>query len=127
MNDEGSVALLLLAVGAVVVVVAIATAAAGQYLVAAGQAQTAADAAALAAAPVTFRPFGALGNAREEAAIFAAANGAVLALCTCPQDPGWDNRTVEVMVRRRVRLVLLGFRFVEATSRAEFAPTLLLR
>lgn len=120
-------ALVLLAAGAVVVVVAIATAAGGQYLTAAGQAQSAADAAALAAAPVTFRPFGASGTAREEAAIFAAANGAVLSLCVCPQDPSWDNRTVEVTVRRRVRLVLFGERSVEAKSRAEFAPSLLLR
>ena len=126
MKDDGSVALVLLAAGAVVVVIAIATAASGQYLAAAGQAQTAADAAALAAAPVTFRPFGAEGTAREEAEIFAAANGAVLASCTCPQDSSWDNRTVEVTVSRGVRLVLFGNRSVNATSRAKFAPTKLL-
>lgn len=127
MNEEGSIALVLLAAGAVVVVIAIATAASGQYLAAAGQAQSAADAAALAAAPVTFRPFGARGSAREEAATFAVANGATLASCVCSQDPSWSNRTVEVTVRRRVRLVLFGYRSVAATSRAEFAPTMLLR
>ncbi len=118
--------LVLLAAGAVVVVFAVATVGAGQYLVAAGQAQTAADAAALAAAPVTFRPFGALGSAREEAAIFAAANNAALVSCGCAQDPSWKNRTVEVTVRLPVRLVLFGHRSVHATSRAEFAPSRLL-
>ncbi len=126
MNEDGSVTLLLLAAGAVITVIAIATAASGQYLAAAGQAQNAADAAALAAAPVTFRPFGAVGTAREEAAIFAEANGSTLTACACRQDPSWANRTVEVTVRRRVRLVLFGYRSVSATSRAEFAPTLLL-
>ena len=122
MSDEGSVTLILLAAGAVITVIAIATAASGQYLAAAGQAQSAADAAALAAAPVTFRPFGAVGTAREEAE----ANGSTLTACACRQDPSWANRTVEVTVRRRVRLVLFGYRSVSATSRAEFAPTLLL-
>ena len=126
MNDDGSVALLLLAASAAIVVIAIATAASGQYLAVVGQAQSAADAAALAAAPVTFRPFGADGTAREEAAIFAAANGSTLIACVCRQDPSWANRTVEVTVRRRVRLVLFGHRSVTATSRAEFAPSLLL-
>ena len=120
-------AVVLLAVSLVVAVLGIATAAGGQYLAGAGQAQTAADAAALAAAPVTFRPFGALGTAREEAEIFAIANGSILTACRCPQDPGWSNRTVEVTVRRQVRLILFGHRSVEATSRAEFAPSLLLR
>ena len=46
-------------------------------LVGYARAQAAADAAALAAAPVTFSPFGATGSASREAAIFAAANGSV--------------------------------------------------
>lgn len=116
----------MLAVVGALLAVGIAVAAVGQYLVALGSAQTAADAAALAAAPVTFRPFGATGSAREEAARFAVENSAELLGCSCPHDAGWAPREVEVRVGREVRLVLFGIRRVEAVGRAEFAPALLL-
>jgi len=98
----------------------------GQYLVGFAQAEAAADAAALAAAPVTFHPFGAGGSARREAAIFAEANDGVLVGCVCSPDPSWEPRTVVVTVRRTFRVVLFGEQSVEATSRAEFIPARLL-
>ncbi|NNC90858.1 MAG: hypothetical protein HKN80_00060 [Acidimicrobiia bacterium] len=125
-SDTGSVGLVLLAVAAVTLTLSLAMVAVGQYLVGYAQAQAAADAAALAAAPVTFSPFGATGSARQEAAIFATANGAELLGCHCPSDPSWEPRTVEVTVRRSFRVVLFGAQSVEAVSRAEFIPARLL-
>ena len=109
------VALVLVAVGSVAQVLA-------TYL----QAAAAADAAALAAAPVTFRPFGAGGTASEEAARFAAANGARLVACRCAPDASWEPRTVAVTVAKTVDLAAFGTRTVRASSRAEFVPAQLL-
>ena len=47
----------------------VALAAVGQVLIARSRVVTAAEAGALAAAPVTFRPFGAAGSATAEAAL----------------------------------------------------------
>ena len=112
----------MVAAGAVVLVLAIALAAVGQYLAARLQAAAAADAAALAAAPVTFAPYGAAGSPREEAARFAAENGARLVACTCPYDPGPDPRRVDVEVEREVRVLGIGTVTVRARSSAEFTP-----
>lgn len=116
----------LMAAATIIVVLGLAAAAVGEYLAAAGTAQTGADAAALAAAPVTFRPFGATGTARQEAARFAEENDVWLVSCTCRHDPSWAARSVEVRVARNVRLLLFGSRRVEAVGRAEFAPAMLL-
>ena len=78
--------LLLLAVGGFVVVLAVLLADLGGFLAARLQASAAADAAALAAAPVTFRRFGSAGTPIDEAARFAVANGARLVTCRCPVD-----------------------------------------
>jgi hypothetical protein len=126
MNDRGSAAVLLAGVAGVVLLLAAVLGAAGAYLRARVEAVAAADAAALAAAPVTFLPFGAEGNAAEEAARFAAANGARLLSCICPLDPSWEPRTVTVRVAREARLWLLGSVAVTAIGRAEFFPALLL-
>ncbi len=88
-----------------------------------GQAMTAADAAALAAAPVTFANFGAAGGPEAEARRFAAANRAELVSCDCSIDPTWRPRTVRVEVGVRVDLTLFGVRQVGASSQAEFTPT----
>ncbi|MEN8234063.1 MAG: Rv3654c family TadE-like protein [Actinomycetota bacterium] len=125
-RESGSAALLLLAVGGVVLVLALGVANAGVALTARLQAAAAADAAALAAAPVTFLPFGAKGGPVSEARRLAAANGAVLARCDCRIDRSWRSRVVEVLVERRVELLGLGVITVRASSRAEFAPALLL-
>lgn len=125
-GDRGSAAVLLLAAAALVLVLALGVADAGIAFSARLQAATAADAAALAAAPVTFRPFGAAGGPAMEARRFAAANGAVLTKCSCPVDRSWRPRVVEVFVERGVELFGLGTITVRASSRAEFAPMLLL-
>jgi secretion/DNA translocation related TadE-like protein len=125
-GDRGSAGVLLAAVAAVVLVLTLGLGLAGAYLRGRIEASTAADAAALAAAPVTFLPFGADGTPTEEAARFAAANGAVLVFCSCATDRSWNARTVTVEVARSVGLGPLGAVTVRARSRAEFVPSLLL-
>jgi hypothetical protein len=117
--------LLVAAVVAFGLLAAIAVADLGGYLAAGVQASTAADGAALAAAPETFHSFGALSSPAGEAARFAGLNGAELLSCSCAVDPSWQARTVEVVVQRTVRLVLFGDRAIRAIGRAEFVPTLL--
>ena len=114
--------LLLLAVGGLVVVLAMLLADVGGLLAARLQASAAADAAALAAAPVTFRPFGSGGSPIDEAARFAVANGAHLVTCRCPVDPSWSPREVEVVVAVEVDLMVFGSTEAQARSRAEFIP-----
>lgn len=126
MRERGSAALALLGVIALALVLAVGLAAVGQVLRARGEASAAADAAALAAAPVTFLPFGAEGTPAEEAARFAAANGARLVWCVCPPDPSWSPRTVEVEVEREVAIWPVGKVTIRARGRAEFVPALLL-
>lgn len=118
--------LLLVAVAAASLLLSLAVVGVGQYLAGYARAQAAADAAALAAAPVTFRPFGAAGSAAEEAAMFALANGSRLVRCRCNSNPSWEPRTVAVTVRGTFRVLLFGEQSVEATSRAEFIPARLL-
>lgn len=125
-GEEGSAGVVLAGGAAMVLVVAIGVGAVGQYLAAALAADAAADAAALAAAPVTFRAFGAEAGPEEEAARFAAANGARLVRCRCRVDRSWRTRTVTVTVERTVDLLVGGRRTVRATSRAEFEPAALL-
>jgi nucleotide-binding universal stress UspA family protein len=113
----------MLAIGAMLVVLSMLVADVGGFLAARQQVAAAADAAALAAAPVTFRPFGATGSPAQEAARFAAANGASLVWCRCVVDRTWETREVEVLVQRSVDLILLGRRRITVWSRAEFVPT----
>lgn len=112
----------LLAVGVVVLVLSLALADVAVYLTARFQAGVAADAAALAAAPVTFRPFGAASGPRDEAARFAEANGAVLVKCTCRINRSWSRREVEVIVARQVTLIFAGRRTVRVKAKAVFEP-----
>jgi uncharacterized membrane protein len=86
------------------------------------QLTTAADAAALAAAPATFADFGAGTNPQRAAAETARTNGARLVDCRCPIDPTWATRTVQVVVACDVGLTLLGSRHLEAVAGAEFSP-----
>ncbi len=121
-RDGGSAAPVVVGLVALLAVLAMLLADVGRYLAVRSQAIAAADAAALAAAPVTFRPYGAPAGPRGEAMRFAAANGAVLVSCRCPMDPSFARRRVEVVVAAGVDLRLLGTRTVTATSRAEFDP-----
>jgi uncharacterized membrane protein len=85
-------------------------------------AQTAADAAALAAAPLTFGAFGSDAAPEAEAATFAKANGSVLLDCRCPYDPVWRPRIVVVTVAVEVDS-FIGISQVRAVAAAEFDPT----
>jgi hypothetical protein len=86
-------------------------------------AQTAADAAALAAAPVTFAAFGTDRTPSEEAAFFAEANGARLVECSCERDEMWRSRIVVVTVVVDVSWAPPPFDSVAASAAAEFDPT----
>jgi len=125
-SDQGSASVLILGVVGLMVVLGLMLATAGHYLSVRSEVQAAADAAALAAAPVTFRPFGTEANPAAEAARFAAANGARLVRCFCPIDRTWVARIVEVEVVRDINLIGLGRREVRAMAAAEFVPVDLL-
>lgn len=126
-RDEGTAGLLVLAVAVVTLLMGLLVVDVATFLHARSRAQVAADAAALAAAPVTFRPFGADGSPSDEAALFAEANGARLVMCRCPVDVSWDARTVVVEAAVQIDPVVLPVTEVRATSRAEFVPTSLRR
>ena len=105
-----------------VLLLALAVGVTGIGVAAYAQATTAADGAALAAAPVTFRPFGAEGSPAAEAARFARANGSSLVSCRCPIDRSWHRRTVVVVVERHLGVPGLGRVTIRAESRATFDP-----
>jgi hypothetical protein len=86
------------------------------------QLAAAADAAALAAAPVTFARFGSESDPRAAAAAIAAENGARLEQCWCDKDRSWAARTVVVAVSAETDLLLLRDRRLQATAAAEFHP-----
>ncbi len=121
-GERGAASVLLLAVAVLLAGTTTVVVAVGQYLTARSQASAAADAAALAAAPVTFRPYGAAGTPAAEASRFAAANGARLAWCSCPVDRSWEPRTVVVEVELSAEVLWFGHRTVRARSRARFEP-----
>lgn len=123
--EGGSASLLVAATLTLLLVLVAATADAGRLMVARATAQTAADAAALAAAPATFRPAGR--SPDEEASALARANEARLVSCRCPVDPAWQARTVTVRVVVDVPVGLLGVGSVPAMAAAEFDPTVWLR
>ncbi len=122
MRQSGSSTLL--AGGVLAVAVLLAGLVADVALVAAARARltVAADAAALAAAPLTFAHFG--GESRPERAAVAAAaeNGARLETCRCDIDRSWASRTVVVVVATDVDLLLLPNRSLRASAAAEFRP-----
>ncbi len=121
--DDGSVTVVLAAVIGLLAVLAAGIGGLAQIQLARDTAQLAADSAALAAAPVTFRPFGATGSAIEEAGRFAAANGATLTGCSgCEFDASWNPRVVQVEVAVEVDVLGLGSTTVSAVSAAEFDP-----
>lgn len=123
--DSGSVAVGFAIIG-LVVVLAMGVGAVGAVVAGHAQMSNAADAAALAAAPVTFRSFGARGTPVQEAARFASANGARLLQCDCVIDRSWNARTVRVVVGKEVSILGIGVVHVEAMSRATFEPARLI-
>jgi secretion/DNA translocation related TadE-like protein len=112
-GQRGSVTVVTAALLLVVFMFAVLVADAGKLLMAVGRAQTAADAAALAAAQELAIPSGA--SLVALAASFAAANGAEVVACSCPSGPGEVTLTVRLPVSG---LVILTGRAVQATARA---------
>jgi|GEM_PF-628117 len=121
--ELGSASVLMVAVTATAMLFVLLVADVGLYLTGRAKAVTAADAAALAAAPVTFHGFGSSGSPADEAARFAALHGMGLVSCVCPVDRTWQPRTVAVVVSGSVDLIMLGSRTVSAAAAAEFDPT----
>lgn len=124
--DRGSVTVFAIAAIVLALVLMTGATAVGQVLVARNRVVAAAEAGALAAAPVTFRPFGATGSAIDEAARLVRSNGATLVRCACPPDRRYGPRTVVVTARAYVDVLGLREMSVEATAAAEFRPVALL-
>lgn len=118
MNEGGAISVLGAGLVSLAVFIGVVALGAGRLLAASAQVQTAADAAALAAAPATF-----LGpDAVKVAALLAAENGARLVACDCGIDRTPVVRVVRVEVAAFVDAGLLGVHEVRASARAEFDP-----
>jgi secretion/DNA translocation related TadE-like protein len=113
-SERGSASLVAVAILIVVMMMALGTADLARILVAAGKAQTAADAAALAAAQELALPSGA--QPAEMAAEYATRNGAAIRSCDCPE--GSLEARVGVVVDAGPLLLLGGSRQVIAEARA---------
>lgn len=122
MSERGAGSVLTVAAIALVVLVGLAVLAAAQVITGRARAIAAADAAALAAAPTTFPPLARGRSPIAEALRVAEANGARLVSCRCFQVANFEPRQVEVTVAFPVDLPMLGRRWVEAASAAEFVP-----
>lgn len=122
-GERGSATVLILAVLAALLVAAMTVGVLAQGQVAAVRAQTAADAAALAAAPATFRGDDPARLARE----YANANGAELVDCACLADPSWQTRRATVTVRVPLSVWVLQSVHITRSATAEFRPVALLR
>lgn len=120
-RERGSVTPVVLAAVALVALVGVGTTSVGSLLAAREQANSAAEAAALAAAVATYPPAGASDPWRE-AAEFAARNSAVLYACQCKVDGGLGDRTVTVTAFVAHSVPLFGELRVFAMARAEFSP-----
>ena len=118
-SEQGAIAVLAAVVLAMVLLMAVALLDVAAVLSARSRAQTAADAAALAAAPATLQLDT---TPREAARRMAEANGARLVSCRCPNDGRWVVRVVSVSAEVVARLWLWEDVRVRASSRAEFAP-----
>jgi len=121
MSESGSVSVIVAAVMVLAVMSALVLGAVGQTQAGALRAQTAADAAALAAAVATFPGTGSPAP-HVEAERLAAANGSRVARCICPVDPSFTERTVEITVRLEIEVLGFGQATIERVSRAEFSP-----
>ena len=86
------------------------------------RAVTAADAAALAAAPLTFPALALDDDPVKAAASVASANQARLVRCACQILETFDPRSVEVEVEVTGWVVIVGEVLVRASSRAEYVP-----
>lgn len=105
----------------VIALLAVAVASIGVLYGAKAQAQTAADAGALAAAVATYPPV-ARGAPPVVARSVVAENGSRLVSCRCRVDGSLSERTVEVVTAVGVSVPIFGTVEVGASSRAEFDP-----
>ncbi len=123
--EHGSVSIVVAGVAGLGLVLSLLVVDVAHVVAARSQLATAADAAALAAAPETFGAFGSDAGPAQAAAAIALANGVVLEVCECPTDRTWAPRRVRVSVARDVDLILLGSRRLRASAMAEFRPVAL--
>ena len=124
-SERGAAAVVVAALLAVGMVLALLAVDLARVAEARAQLTVAADAAALAAAPVTFAAFGTHADPAAAAEATAAANGASLLECNCVIDRTWATRRVVVVVGLTLELALLGSRDLRASSAAEFQPVAL--
>lgn len=118
-SEQGTIAVLAVVVMGIVLLMAVALLDVAAVLSARSRAQTAADAAALAAAPATFQLET---TPREAARRMAEANHARLVSCRCRNDVRGVVRVVSVSTEVIARLWLWEDVRVRAFSRAEFDP-----
>lgn len=125
-SEEGSISIIGAAVLVLVLALGIGLSVVAVVVNARAMASTAADAAALGAAPATFPALG-LGSPETVAAEMAARNGAALVSCSCRSDSSWATRSVLVGVSVEMELPVIGVIEIGAVSRAEFEPVALTR
>jgi secretion/DNA translocation related TadE-like protein len=113
-GEAGSVSMVAAGMMVVLMVLVVAAADVAKTLAAVGRAQTAADAAALAAAQEQIAPTGP--GPQAIAGQYAGMNGGTLVLCTCPPEGTEAVVTVRVEVGRM--LFLAGTDHVTASARA---------
>lgn len=127
MNDDGVVSVLMLSLLALAALLCLAVADAANVLLARARAQTAADAAALAAAAVQWRVSGSSGDPTVAAQSIAEANGARLESCSCALRGETAVVTVSIGTHIRMLGVAPGRVTATATARVDvgrvFAPT----
>lgn len=125
MRDDGLVSVLMLSLLALAALLCLAVADAANVLIARARAQTAADAAALAAAGVQWRVAG-TGDPSAAAQAIAESNGARLDACAC--DVRDETAVVTVSVATHIRMLGVAPGRVTATATAHvdigalFAP-----
>lgn len=113
-RERGSSSIVVAALVAILMILALGAADLARVLVAVSKAQSAADAAALAAAQELALPGGR--SPDDAAADYAGFNGASLVECRC--DPGTLEATVTVRVMVLHLATVPGEREIEATARA---------
>ncbi|HEX2152674.1 MAG TPA: Rv3654c family TadE-like protein [Acidimicrobiia bacterium] len=118
MTERGSATIVAIALVSGLTLVAGGLVGVARLVAAQVQATAAADAAALAAAPLTFLP----GDPRGEARDYASANGARLTACVCWSDTSFRSRVVTVTVAKEVVVPVFGSLVVKARAAAEFDP-----
>lgn len=124
MADRGAVSIVAMAGALMLCLTALGAADLGSMLLARARAQTAADAAALAAVVAQVPVLAQGEDPEEQARAIAEANGATLLRCDCPV--GDPVAEVEVAVEPRLTFVAPWFgRSARATARAEVDPDVL--